>query len=111
MLLVLGPAEQFTSKAQRFLFQLRVVGSFWNGALQRLDELGDSREVRAVVGHERGIAGILQSSFDRLIWHAVGFFPRGLGDAPVRIALSAIRDCDDSFQIRPAAHTVNNVMR
>jgi hypothetical protein len=51
----LGPAEQFTPEAQGFLFQLRVSRSFGNGAVERLDQLGDGREDRAVVVGERGI--------------------------------------------------------
>jgi hypothetical protein len=62
MLLVLGPAEQFTGQAQRFVFQLRVPRPFGNGALERLDQLCDGREYRDVVGGERGVA-ILRSEF------------------------------------------------
>jgi hypothetical protein len=77
LLLVLGPAEQFTPQAQRFLFQLRALRSFGNGALERFDQLGDSREDRAFVGGECGVT-ILQPAFDRLIWHSAGFVPRAL---------------------------------
>ena len=52
-------AEQFTPEAQRFLSQFRVLRTFGDGALERLDQLGDSREDRAVVGDERRVA-ILQ---------------------------------------------------
>jgi hypothetical protein len=39
-LLVLGSAEEFTPKAQRFLFSLRIFRPLGNGALERLDQLG-----------------------------------------------------------------------
>jgi hypothetical protein len=58
--LVFCSAEQFTPEAQRFLFQLGVPRSLGNGALERFDQLGDSRKDRAVVVGERGVA-ILQT--------------------------------------------------
>jgi hypothetical protein len=46
---VLGSAEQSTREAQGFVFLLRVLRPFWNGELERSDQLGDSREDWAVV--------------------------------------------------------------
>jgi hypothetical protein len=60
---VLGPAEQFTCEAQGFFLSLSVLRFFGNGALERFDQLGDSREYRTVVGGERGVT-ILQPAFD-----------------------------------------------
>jgi hypothetical protein len=51
-------------KAQRFLFQLCILRSFGNGALERLDQLGDGGEDRSVVGGKRGVT-ILQPALDR----------------------------------------------
>jgi hypothetical protein len=68
--LIFCPAEQFTPDAQRFLFQLRVLRSFGNGALEGVDQLGNSREDRTFVGGARGVT-ILQPAFDGFPRHRV----------------------------------------
>jgi hypothetical protein len=62
LLLVLGPAEYFPHKAQGFVFWLLVLRSLGNGALECVDQLGDGREDRAVVGGD----GASQSRSRRL---------------------------------------------
>jgi hypothetical protein len=61
LLLVLGPAQQFTPETQGFIPQLEVA-RMRDGALQGVDQLGDGGEDRAVVRGER-IVTILRSRF------------------------------------------------
>jgi hypothetical protein len=50
--------------------------SFWNRSPEGVDQLGDSREDRAIVGSERGVT-ILQPGFDRSVRHPVRLSNRG----------------------------------
>jgi hypothetical protein len=84
--------------------------SFGNGALERSNQLGNGGEDRAVAGGERGgVAGILQPAFDRFsaIWRSSFLTRQGRA---ARIELSAVRDRNDSFQLRPAARAMNDVL-
>jgi hypothetical protein len=49
-----------SSARHGFIFALGVFRSLGNGALERLDQLGDGGEDRAVIGGERGVAGTLR---------------------------------------------------
>jgi hypothetical protein len=63
-----------------------------NGAPERLDQLGDSREDRAIVGGERGVT-ILQPAFDGFL--GIGSVPhvldvRAIRSEPVRVSIAEL---------------------
>jgi hypothetical protein len=73
LLLVLPRAEQFTGEAQGFVLEFCVLRSLGNGALERVDQLGDGREDRAVVVGQFGISSVCQPTFDG--FSGIGYVP------------------------------------